>query len=78
MCESGRMLREKRKRRIDAESKQHIQQVHDRHSVSALLQSSDTVKITCKSCVHFPYCMERTRFYPCREYRKVKGNTNEH
>ena len=25
--------------------------------------------MTCKTCIHFPYCMERTRWYPCKEYK---------
>ena len=78
MCESGCMLHEERERRIDDESKQHIKQVHDRHSVSALLQSSDTVKITCKSCINFQYCMERTRWYPCKDFKKKHGQHNPH
>lgn len=72
MRESGRMLHEERERGIDNEDiwNGEREQVYSRHSVSALLQSPATTRITCKSCVHFQYCMERTRWYPCREYER--------
>ena len=72
MCESRRMMHERRERSVDNEDSWdgEREQVHDRHSVSTFLPNPNTVKITCKSCVHFPYCMERTRWYPCREFKR--------
>jgi hypothetical protein len=28
--------------------------------------------MTCKDCKHYPYCMEKSREYPCREFEKKK------
>lgn len=27
---------------------------------------------SCRTCVKFNKCLEATRYYPCREYRRIK------
>lgn len=27
---------------------------------------------SCRTCVKFLKCLEATRYYPCREYRRIK------
>lgn len=33
--------------------------------------------MTCKTCKNYKFCMERSRNYPCREYKKAKGKNEK-
>lgn len=40
-------------------------------------QPSEPTPVTCADCLKYAVCPERSRMYPCREFKGVRYNDNK-